>query len=301
MVVVLGATGKIGRATIRELRRRRLPVRAVVRNPASADDLAALGCEIAVADLRDASAVRAAVDGAEAVQVICPVSTRAPDAEADMNGIIETIASSLEVAQPQAILAISDYGAELAAGTGITLTFHRLEARLKRIPAALTFLRSAEHMQNWTRFTASAADTGLLPSLHSPVTKLFPTVSAVDVGVLAAELLLTSDGYESPRIVHAEGPRRYTPRDVAAILSGLIGREIVARELPRSDWVPALVRGGVGRSYAGLVADLYDAHNAGRIDAEQGAGEIRRCPTGLEEVFASLGLMAPRASSPPTP
>ena len=133
-----------------------------------------------------------------------------------------------------------------------------------------------------------AAQTGVLPSLHHPLTKLFPTVSATDIGVLAADLLLTTIGSDRPRIVHAEGPRRYTPMDVAAALSKVIGREVVARELPRSEWVPALVRGGVTESYAGLVAELFATHNARRIDAERGVGEVRRCPTELADVFRSL-------------
>jgi len=80
---------------------------------------------------------------------------------------------------------------------------------------------------------------------------------------------------------------------VALALGRVIGREVVARELPRTEWVPALVRGGVSSGYAELVAELFDSHNAGRIDAERGVGEIRRCPTEIGEVFASLARHAP--------
>jgi NAD(P)H dehydrogenase (quinone) len=75
-------------------------------------------------------------------------------------------------------------------------------------------------------------------------------------------------GSSAPRVEHLEGPRRYTAPDVAATLSGLSGRDVVARELPRSEWVAALQCGEVGASFAELVALLFDAHNAGRLDAE---------------------------------
>lgn len=287
MFVILGGNGKIGRATIAELGRIGAPVRAVVRNPEAAAELGGSGCEIVAADLRDAAAVEKAIGGATAIQVICPLSVRADDASSDMEATIGAISHALGCVRPQAILAISDYGAELGAGTGITLTFHHLEARLRRIPSSLTLLRSAEHMQNWSRLADVAARTGILPSLHHPVTKLFPTVSALDVGLIAAHLL-TSGGDAGVRVVHAEGPRRYSARDVAKALGDHLGREIAAVELPRSDWVSALVRGGLGTSYAELVAAMYDAHNAGRIDVEDGVGEIRRGHTELREVLSTL-------------
>jgi NAD(P)H dehydrogenase (quinone) len=123
--------------------------------------------------------------------------------------------------------------------------------------------------------------------MHHPLTKAFPTVSAADVGTAAAELLVERSEARH-RVVHIEGPRRYTALDVAATLAALAGRQVTAHELPRPDWVPVLVRAGLGESYARLVVELYDAHNRGRIDAERGAGETRRGRTELAEVFASL-------------
>lgn len=186
MFAILGATGKAGRATIRALRKRGLPVRAVVRDPAKADDLKAIGCEIAVADLRDAAALASAIAGANAVQAICPIDPKADDPAAEMRLTIDAIARALADAGAPRALAISDYGAEREAGTGITLAFHYLEAQLRKTPAKLTLLRSAEHMQNWSRLFRTAVETGILPSLHHPLTKLFPMVSAVDVGGVAA-------------------------------------------------------------------------------------------------------------------
>ena len=287
MFVVLGAAGKIGRATIGVLRRHHVPVRAVVRNPSHAEEFRALGCEAEIADLRDASALARAVKGATAVQVICPTGVRADDAPAEMEATIRSIVDALNQVRPESILAISDYGAQLAAGTGITLTFHHLEAQLGSLPAALTVLRSAEHMQNWNRLVGRAIETGVLPSLHHPVTKSFPTVSAGDVGLMAADLLLSGSG-DALRVVHAEGPSRYSATDVARTLGDIAGREIVARELPRQDWVRALVGGGIGTSYAELVAAMFDAHNAGRIDVEHGVGEVRRGDTDLRTALAAL-------------
>jgi NAD(P)H dehydrogenase (quinone) len=285
---VFGATGRLGSATVRALLDRGAHVRAVLHDASHAGRMRALGAEAVVADLRDDSAIARALREVTAAQVICPMLTQAPDAGAEMRRIIDAIASGLRANPPEAVVAISDFGAQLESGTGITLTFHQLEASLRGVAGSVTFLRSAEHMQNWSRFVTTAVETGVLPSLHQPLTKLFPTISAPDVGVAAADLLATTSQSGSPRIVHVEGPRRYTALDVAATLSDLVGREIVAHALARSEWVPVLNSAGLGSSYAELVAAMFDAHNAGRIDADVQAGETRHGPSELRVVLASL-------------
>lgn len=284
MFAILGATGKIGRATIAALRKRGLPIRAILRDRSRSQEFVDLGCEVAVADIDDVGALTEAIDGARAVQVICPIDIRALDARAEMLQLIETMGEALDRANPQLVLAISDYGAEVKSGTGITLLFNALEARLRKLCSRKIFLRSAEHMENWSRVTRVAVETGQLHSFHHPLTKLFPTVSAFDVGAIAADLLL-EDKDARLRIVHAEGPRRYTPNDVAAVIGALVDRPVAAWELPRSQWEAVLTRGGLSESYAGLVTELYEAHNAGRIDAERDVGEIRRGTSELTDAL----------------
>ncbi len=287
MHVILGASGKVGRTTITALRKHGIPVRAVLRDPAKAQAFSDLGCEIAIADLNDHGALVEAMSGADAVQVICPVNIRAEPAHAKMLQLIEVMAEALAAANPRQVLAISDYGAQHSAGTGVTLIFHALEARLRKLDSKLIFLRSAEHMQNWARLTKVAAETGQLPSFYHNQAKLLPIISAFDVGSIAAELLLESSDAKL-RIVHAEGPRRYTPNDIAAAIGLLAGRDVTALLLPETEWRNVLLRAGLSESYAQLLVELYIAHNAGRIDAESDVGEIRRGSTEMLDALRPL-------------
>jgi uncharacterized protein YbjT (DUF2867 family) len=285
MIAIIGATGKVGGATARELRNRGQAVRAVVRDRANAGEIEAIGCEIAVADVRDTEALGSAIAGADAVQVICPINFRAVDARAEFSAMIDSIVTALVAAKPRRILAISDYGAHLEIDTGITSTFHELEAKLGALPGEVIFLRSAEHMQNLRRVARAAIDTGVFPSLHHPLDKIFPTVSAYDVGAISADLLLDPN---PPRIVHAEGPRRYRPIDVARMLTEITGREVRAIELPRTEWDAALLRGGLSPSYVELVTRLNEVHNTGAIDVEADAGPVRRGATDLSDVLKTI-------------
>ncbi len=288
MHAILGANGKVGRTTIAALRKADVPVRAILRNDSKAQEFSDLGCEIAIADIHDHQALTTAFEGTSAVQIICPVDIRAPQANSSMRRLVDCLGEALAAAKPQTVLAISDYGAQHSSGTGVTLIFHALEARLRQLEARrLILLRSAEHMENWARLAKVAAESGRLPSFYHPLTKLLPTISAYDVGSLAAELLLEKQD-AALRVVHAEGPRRYTPNDVAAAIGSLTGRDIVAQPLPETEWQAALTRAGLSEDYAQLLVELYTAHNAGRIDAEKDVGEIRRGQSELAEVLQRI-------------
>ena len=289
MFVIFGASGNVGSSTVTALRHAGHPVRAVLRDARQRERFAQLGCDVAIANLADARAIAAAIEGAQAVQILCPVPVADSDPAATMEHTIAVVTGALAANPPPALLALSDYGAERDGNTGITRLFHRLEERLKTVPTRLTLLRSAEHVQNWTRVLPVALATGVLPSFHHPVDKVFPAVWAPDVGAAAARLLLDRAEFGSgPRIVSIEGPQRVSVRDIADMLGAAADRGIVARALPRDAWTATLLRAGLSERHAQLIVDLYDVHNAGQIDVEAGVSERAYGTTTAAEALAAL-------------
>ncbi|WP_269501872.1 NmrA family NAD(P)-binding protein [Burkholderia sp. IMCC1007] len=289
MFVIFGASGNVGLSTVTTLRDAGHPVRAVLRDARHRERFVQLGCDVAIANLTDAHAIDAALAGAHAVQMLCPVPVVDSDPAATMERTIDIVTGALVANPPPVLLALSDYGAERDGNTGITRLFHRLEAKLKTVPTRLTLLRAAEHLQNWARVLPIALGTGVLPSFHHPVDKLFPTVWAPDVGVAAARLLLDpAEPGNGTCIVSIEGPRRVSVRDIAATLGAAAGGEIVARELPRDAWTATLLRAGLSERHAQLIVDLYDVHNAGLIDVEAGVSARLYGTTSPEDALAQL-------------
>lgn len=81
--------------------------------------------------------------------------------------------------------------------------------------------------------------------------------------------------------------------DVARTITELAGRAVVAHEVPRSEWHDMLHPAGLGEPHTRLIIDLYDAHNAGRVDIEAGVNERRVGVTSLaQEMAAVLSRMA---------
>jgi uncharacterized protein YbjT (DUF2867 family) len=288
MYVIFGAAGKVGQTTAMQLRRASLPVRAVVRDAAQGAALVRMGCEVAIADLRDPVALDRALDGAHGVQMLVPIPQHDSHPADTMRATIDITARALAAHRDAHVVALSDYGAELDADTGITMLFHYFEAALRDVSPKLTLLRSAEHVQNWMRVLPVALSSGVLPSFHDPVDKRFPTVSASDVGVVSARLL--SDGLDAnkTRIVSIEGPARVTARDVAQSIENASGRPVKALALPRDQWTATLARAGLSGQHAQLIIELFDAHNAGRIDVQAQAGERAFGATPLDRAVAGM-------------
>ncbi|PQV48132.1 NAD(P)H-binding protein [Paraburkholderia sp. BL21I4N1] len=298
MFVIFGAAGQVGRVTATVLREAGHAVRAVVRDRLQGEPLARIGCEIAFADLLDTASVARAIEGAYAVQILCPVPRAHADPAAEMRRMINSSVDALEANPPQRVLALSDYGAEHASGTGISTLFHYFEAQLRAVDAQLTFLRSAEHMHNWTRMLPLMLARGVLPSLHHPVSKRYPTVAAQDVGALAAELLLDDRALNvSPRVVSIESERRVSTSEVARTVGELAHSHVIAREVPRGEWHAMLQAAGLGEQHARLIVDLYDAHNAGRIDVETDVSERYFGATTLAQALAAMLPAAVTAAS----
>jgi uncharacterized protein YbjT (DUF2867 family)/limonene-1,2-epoxide hydrolase len=284
MFAIIGAAGKVGYSTSLKLREAGVPVRAILRDATKAGPLRSIGCEVVLADLQDPASLGRAIANAHAVQVICPPAPQAEDAVGDMRLSIDSLATALEQARPKLVLAISDYGAHLGEGVGMPSMFHLFEQRLRQLDMPKVFLRSAEHMEGWGLLIPAVIATGVLPSLHHPVDRAFPTIAARDVGQIAADLLLRANVNVREHIVHAEGARRYAATDVAAALSQLLGRTVIAQALPRSEWRESLRR-AVSASTASLLVELYEAQSRGLIDVEPNRGELRHGVTELIEAL----------------
>src|SRR5690348_6129570 len=74
MVLITGATGKIGSQAVRLLSHAKVPVRALVRDPTKAKDLD--GDQIAQGDLDDAASVAAALAGVDTALLITAANAK---------------------------------------------------------------------------------------------------------------------------------------------------------------------------------------------------------------------------------
>src|SRR5262245_19954239 len=74
MILIVGATGLVGSATLRQLTARGVPVRALVRSPEKAATLAGPCVETIVGDLQQHASLDAALDGVTRALLVSPLN-----------------------------------------------------------------------------------------------------------------------------------------------------------------------------------------------------------------------------------
>ena len=199
-----------------------------------------------------------------------------------------SLMSALQKAHPRRVLLISDYGAHVDENIGMPSVFREIEAQLRALGGHSLALRSAEHMHNWGSSLSAALETGVLPSFQDPVDRPQPMSSAEDLGRMAADLLCRTGA--AGEVVHAEGPQRYSARDVAAAMSELSGRVIRAQPVPREQWAARLGK-AVPPSLADLLIRANDAKNkGGLVDVEPGSDAVLY---GTTKLIDALGPLLP--------
>jgi NAD(P)H dehydrogenase (quinone) len=237
-VLVVGATGKTGRAVCTALVAAGAPVRAAVR--AGREPAAPTGTTPVVVDLATGQGLTAALEGARAAYHL------APNMHPDEVGIAERMAT-----------AAVDVGLE-------RLVFHsvlhpddaRMPHHLRKAEAEavlrealgqpLTVLRPAAYHQN----LVAQALSGMLAvpySLDAP----FTNVDLADVAEVAADALL---GAHAGLTLDLAGPEALSTRLLAAQAAAVLGREVGDRRMSVQEW-----RSGPGAALSDQALDDLSA------------------------------------------
>jgi len=263
MYVITGITGQVGGEVGRTLLAAGLPVRAVVRDAAKGAAWAQQGCEIALADMADATALSTAFAGAEAVFVLLPPNFDPAPGFPDTEARVAALYEALIAAQPKRVVCLSTIGAQ-ATEANLLNALRIMERKLRDLPMPIAFLRAGWFMENMIWDIALAKATGIVPSFLQPLDKPVPMVATADVGRVAAELLRQE--WRGVRVVELEGPARVSPNQIAECMSLVFNRTVEMEAVPRDQW-EALFR-SQGMKHPLPRIRMLDGFNEGWIEFE---------------------------------
>ncbi len=282
MFAITGISGQVGGAVARALLAAGRPVRAVVRDPAKGEPWARQGCEVALASLDDAGALRSAFAGCDGVFfVLPPVFDPAPDF-AETRRVVAAVRDALDATRPARLVSLSTIGAQATRSN--LLSQHGLqEAALGALPIPVTFLRAAWFMENAAWDVAPARETGVVPSFLQPLDRAIPMVATADVGTAAAALL--QESWTGRRVVEVESAR-VAPNDLAAALARALRRDVRAQAVPRASWHDLFAAQGM--SNPGPRIAMLDGFNEGWIGFDGDAASRRQGATTLDAVIGAL-------------
>jgi NAD(P)H dehydrogenase (quinone) len=272
MILVTGATGKLGRHVIDGLLKK-VPAQeiiAAVRDPQKAADLSARGVQVRQADYNRPETLTAAFKGVTRVLLI----------SSSENG--------QRVAQHRAVVeAARAAGARLLAYTSILhaegsrlllAREHQTTEKLIRDSGLpFVFLRNGWYFENYTENLAPALAHGAI--LGSSGEGRVAAASREDYAAAAVEVL-TGTGHDN-RVYELAGDTSFSLSELASEVSRQVGRPIVYKDLPEAQYRGVLEQAGVPGVLANLLAD--SSLRLGQGELNDGSRDLSRLigrPTG---------------------
>lgn len=276
-VLVLGATGTVGRPLVAELLARGLPVRAASRAARPQP-----GTTPVRFDYRDAAATAAALDGAGAVFLMLPSGQLA--IEAMLAPVVDAAA-----ARGVRIVLQSAAGAE----ADEEIPYRRVERRIEASGAPFVILRPTWFMDNFATFWRAGIEAGEIALPAGEGRTGF--VAAADIAAAAAAAL-ASDRFDG-RAFTLTGPEALSYAEAAEILSRVLGRTIRYRAIDDAAFVAGAVAAGIPEPYARFLATLFGPVRAGwTAGLSDGVAALAgRAPMRLEDW--ARGAFGPRAAA----
>lgn len=235
MILVTGATGKVGQEVVRQLAAENVPVRALVRDPTRASHIRLPGVEIVAGDLGRPETLPPALADVDRVFLL----SAADPAQVGLQG---NLIDAARRAGARHIVKVSVAGGP-DSGTQIGRWHWATEKQIEVSGVAFTFLRPNFYMQQLLMFAPSIAATG---SFSLPLgAGEIAMVDARDVAAVAARAL-TDDGHER-KIYDLTGAQALSFDTVADELSRATGKKISFVHVPPEYARKQLLAGGLPR------------------------------------------------------
>lgn len=279
-VLVLGATGHIGRAVVERLRAAGCSVIAATRDAAHGEALEEVGAELTVLDVHDVPAVRAAMRRAERAFLLNPPADPAGDRDAEETRTAAAMVEALDNSGLAGVVAVSAYGATAEPGVGDLTVLHGLERQLAAQPVPAAVVRAAYLMSNWDAMVEPARQ-GVLPAMF-PADFTMPMVAPADIGAFAARLLAAEA--VPGGTWHVEGPARYSMQDVADAFGAALGRAVRVETIPLERFEATFREQG----FSEVGARSFAKMTRSALEAPAWPEDVERGETSLEAYVAAL-------------
>lgn len=299
VIVVTGATGRVGHLVAQRLVATGHTVRIVARNAEKLKPLGALGAEVRTGSLHDPAFLTNTFRGATAAFVLTALDVAAPEVNVDQYKKAESIATAIRDAGMNYVVFLSSWGTDLPDKSGGIIGCRRLEELLDEIPNLnVVHLRPVWFMENFLWNIGLIKMAGINGSAIKPDLS-FPMIATQDIAPVAADYLANLN-FEGRNIRYLMGPRDYTMTEVTGILGSSVGKPgLKYVKFPEAVLRKGLVSNGLSPNAADLLIEINRGINTRLINGEP-RSRLNTTPTTLEHfartAFAPAFKTAPDAS-----
>jgi uncharacterized protein YbjT (DUF2867 family) len=275
MILVTGGTGLNGKELLRVLSAKGVAVRALVRNPAKAEAIAALpNVEIVQGDMARPETLAAGLRGVDRAMLISSSDPMMLDVQTNF-------IDAARQAGVKHVVKLSGIMPELDSAFRFARMHGEIEKRLEASGMAFTHLRAGEFMPAYFRQVPNITAKG---AMFLPMEEA--RIASIDVGDIAeiAAKVLTGSGHEG-KTYPLTGPEALTMTEVAEKLSAAAGKTIRYVNVPPEAARQAQLAAGMPPYLADALFELFAERRNGKEakvwpDAQTLLG---RLPTSFDE------------------
>jgi len=234
VILVTGATGKVGSELVRLLAEQGVPARALVHSPDKAAPIQRLGLETALGDFERPDTLDAAMAGCDHLFLLSPPTPHQPQQE-------RNVIDAAKRAGVAHVVKLSVPGAAPDAGLVFGRWHGQIEQHLVQSGLTHTLLRPSYFMQNFLMSAQPVAEQGMLYGMTGEGRVGY--VDTRDIAVVAAHVL-TSAGHQGASYT-LTGPEALSAAEVAKRLSAAIGRQVLYVDVGPDAFRQALAGAGL--------------------------------------------------------
>ena len=259
MYIVVGGTGHVGSAVAKTLLDEGEAVTVITRNSEKADAWRQRGAEVAVADVHDVRSLREIFRHGKRAFLLNPNADVSSDTDREERETVRCLLAAIDGSGLEKVVAESTMGAQPGEELGDLNVLYELEVGLRNQPIPASVVRAAYYYSNWDTMVEPVTKDGVLSTML-PADLTLPMVAPEDLGRVAARLL--QEPIERFGTHPVEGPKRYSPNDVAAAFAAALNRAVRVHVIPRENWEDAYRSLGfsdaAAHSYARMTALTAD-------------------------------------------
>jgi uncharacterized protein YbjT (DUF2867 family) len=290
MYVITGATGHTGSIIADTLLAKGQKVRVIGRTKDRLERFVAKGAEAFVADVKDATALTKAFDGARAVYAMVSSDPTAEDFRGDQERVTDSLAAAIEKSGAPYAICLSSYGADKSERVGPVTGLHSFEQKIQRIANLnALILRPAWFMENDLMQVKIIQNMGTTGGLLKGDLAI-PQIATRDIADYAAEsfLQLKFTGKTTRELL---GQRDVSMKETATVVGKAIGKPGLGySQFPTFAVEMAMKQMGMSASFVKLMVEMNEAINTGWMKALEPRSAENTTPTSIEtfatEVFA---------------
>ncbi len=246
MILITGATGTNGQELIRQLSKMGQKLRALVRDPAKADEIKGPNVELVPGDFDHPETLDAALKGVEKAFLLSPVDQR-------LGKWSRNFIEAAKRAGLKHLVKFSGMGSEVTSAAELLRMHAETDVVLRGSGVPFTILQPNSFFQNMLYSAGTIKSQGkfYLPFKNAPQS----LVDVRDINAVAAKVL-TSSGHEGQTYT-ITGPAAITFKQVAATMAAVLGRVVEYVDVPPSAAADSMRQMGMRAWDVTALTDLY--------------------------------------------